>query len=336
MILGAFYAALGALTFALNNAAMRRGVISGTVMQGMALTVPIGGIAFLLMAGVSGHLGEIPAFPAVAFSWLVTQGIVHFVVGRYCNYRANQLMGVNLSAPVVQLQVPVTLLFAVLLMHERFTVLQAIGSALMLGGSFTTQRNAVAPSAPKRSVNAAVASEVTADVFTPRIVTGYLFGLGAACCYGASPLMVRTAFLDAPHTSTAAAGCIAYGSAVVLFALMMLWPPALADVRAMKRGNFGWFLASGVLVSVSQAFVYASLAVAPLLVVTPILQLSLIFRLILSQIINREHEVLNAYVIAGAITAVTGSLLVSIDTGYLAAHLPAALGQALSYRLAGH
>jgi hypothetical protein len=38
-------------------------------------------------------------------------------------------MDVNLAAPVVQLQVP----FAMML-HEKFTMLQLIGSTLMLGG----------------------------------------------------------------------------------------------------------------------------------------------------------------------------------------------------------
>ena len=49
---------------------------------------------------------------------------------------------------------------------------------------------------------------------------------------------------------------------------------------------------------------YASLAVAPLMVVTPILQLSLVFRLFLSHLINRDHEVMNAAVLIGAFTAV--------------------------------
>ena len=39
-MLGVLYAALGAFTFALNNATMRRGVVTGSVLQGMALTVP--------------------------------------------------------------------------------------------------------------------------------------------------------------------------------------------------------------------------------------------------------------------------------------------------------
>jgi ATP-dependent protease HslVU (ClpYQ) ATPase subunit len=43
-LLGVLYAALGAFTFALNNVNMRRGVVTGSVLQGMAMTVPIGGL----------------------------------------------------------------------------------------------------------------------------------------------------------------------------------------------------------------------------------------------------------------------------------------------------
>src|SRR5262249_57934716 len=77
-----------------------------------------------------------------AFVWLACQGVVHFVIGRYCNYKSNQLMGVNLTAPVVQLQVPFAMMLAVTTLHEKFTVLQALGAALMMGGSFITQVNA--------------------------------------------------------------------------------------------------------------------------------------------------------------------------------------------------
>ena len=141
-MLGVLYAALGAFTFALNNVTMRRGVVTGSVLQGMALTVPIGGLSFLVMTIAFGELGQLVMFPTAAFAWLACQGIVHFVIGRYCNYKSNQLMGVNLTAPVVQLQVPFAMLLAVIALHEEFTVLQAIGTALMLGGSFITQANA--------------------------------------------------------------------------------------------------------------------------------------------------------------------------------------------------
>src|SRR5215471_3169694 len=126
-LLGVLYAALGAFTFALNNVAMRRGVVTGSVLQGMAMT-----IAF-------GELSQLVVFPAVALAWLAGQGIVHFVFGRYCNYKSNQLMGVNLAAPVVQLQVPFAMMLAVATLHEKFSVQQIIGSVLILGGSLVTQ-----------------------------------------------------------------------------------------------------------------------------------------------------------------------------------------------------
>src|SRR5437764_14280323 len=121
---------------------MRRGVVTGSVLQGMAVTVPIGGLSFLIMAIMFGELYQLALFPVMSVAWLAGQGIVHFVLGRYCNYKSNQLMGVNLTAPVVQLQVPFAMLLAVVMLHEKFTALQAIGSTLMLGGSFITQSNA--------------------------------------------------------------------------------------------------------------------------------------------------------------------------------------------------
>ena len=348
-MLGVLYAALGAFTFALNNVALRRGVVTGSVLQGMALTVPIGGLSFLVMTIALGKLHQLVVFPMAALIWLACQGVVHFVIGRYCNYKSNQLMGVNLTAPVVQLQVPFTMMFAVVMLHEKFTVLQAIGSALMLSGSFITQSNAgngkKKASAPLMAAtpiptvpSQEEAAPVPKPIFRPRVFSGYIFGLGAAMCYGSSPLMARQAFLHAPDISTAAGGCLAYTAATLFFLLILLKPGSWADIKSMKRENLPWFLSSAVLVAISQAFVYASLAAAPLMVVTPILQLSLVFRLFLSQLINRDHEVMNTAVVIGAFTAVLGSILVSLNTDDLTTFLdlPLSLADFLRYRLAGH
>jgi drug/metabolite transporter (DMT)-like permease len=339
-LLGVLYAALGAFTFALNNVTMRRGVVTGSVLQGMALTVPVGGFSFLVMTVVFGELGQLSAFPAVAFTWLACQGIVHFVIGRYCNYKSNQLMGVNLAAPVIQLQVPFAMVLAVVTLHEKFTVLQAIGSALMLGGSLTAQSNAgrgrkTASASPPIP---AVPEPEPKPTFQPRVFSGYISGLAAAMCYGSSPLMVRQAFLHAPGAGTAAGGCLAYTAATLFFLLLLLKPGSWGDIKRMKRENLPWFLSSAVLVAISQAFVYASLAVAPLMVVTPILQLSLVFRLFLSQWINRDHEIMTTAVVIGAFTAVLGSILVSLDTDELTRlmGLPSSAADLLRHRLAGH
>lgn len=347
-MLGILYAALGAFTFSLNNVMMRRGVVTGSVLQGMALTVPIGAVSFVVMTAAFGALDQIAVFPMAALVWLAGQGVVHFVLGRYCNYKSSQLMGVNLAAPVVQLQVPFAMLLAVVTLHEIFTVLQAVGSALMLGGSFITQRKAgergTAPP-PKARVTTVPGRDKKLigvpdpkSMFEPRVFSGYAFGAAAAICYGSSPLMARQAFLNAPIANAVAGGCVAYAAATMVFILVLLKPGSWRDIKDLKLENAPWFLAAAVLVAISQAFVYASLAVAPLMVVTPILQLSLVFRLFLSQWINRDHEVMNTAVLIGASAAVLGSILVALPTDELSrvVDLPPFLAEVLRYHLAGH
>ena len=174
LLLGILYAALGAFTFALNNVAMRRGVVTG----GMAMTVPIGGFSFLVMTVAFGELSQLVVFPSGALAWLAGQGIVHFVLGRYSNYKSNQLMGVNLAAPVVQLQVPFAMMLAVAMLHEKFTMLQVIGSVLMLGGSLVTQSKTKKTSAalPGPTPFGAVPSQqkqaAPGPAFRPRVLLG--------------------------------------------------------------------------------------------------------------------------------------------------------------------
>jgi hypothetical protein len=71
---------------------------------------------------------------------------------------------------------------------------------------------------------------------------------------------------------------------------------------------------------------------------TPILQLSLVFRLLLSQWINRDHEVMNTAVLIGASAAILGSILVALPTDELSAlvDLPPFLAEVLRYHLTGH
>ena len=102
-MLGAILAILSAVTFAFNNAAVRRGVVTGTPGQAMAITVPIGVGCFLLAAITTGEIARLGQFPPAAAGWMAGVGLLHFLLGRYCNYRANQAAGMNLTAPVIQL-----------------------------------------------------------------------------------------------------------------------------------------------------------------------------------------------------------------------------------------
>ena len=84
-MLGGILGLLAAVTFAFNNASARRGVLTASVAQGMAITVPIGVPIFLIAALAAGSLPAIAELSSRSLLYLAGAGIIHFVFGRYCN-----------------------------------------------------------------------------------------------------------------------------------------------------------------------------------------------------------------------------------------------------------
>ena len=65
-MLGTFFAVCSAACFAFNNASVRRGVLSGSIIQGMAITVPIGVPLFFILTLVTGNLATVAGFSPAA------------------------------------------------------------------------------------------------------------------------------------------------------------------------------------------------------------------------------------------------------------------------------
>lgn len=335
-MLGAILAVLSAASFALNNAAARRGVVTGSPTQGMAISIPVGVLCFLPVTLMAGEFGRLTQFPHTAAAWMAGVGLLHFVVGRFCNYSANQSAGVNLTAPVIQLQVVVTLVLAVAILHEPCTLLQAIGGVLIVSGSLVTQQQRATPRAnPVGASAAASPSEHKTPAFAPRYLKGYVFATLAALAYGSSPIMARFALEHTGPTSGIVGGLIAYAAATTVVALALLWPSVRREVFAIRRESARWFAYSGVFVAMAQGFFFCAVAVAPVLLVMPLLQTSLAFRLLFSTWLNPDHEVFGAIVLAGVAVSITGALMVSIDTDILlnAFAVPNAIADVLRWRV---
>jgi uncharacterized membrane protein len=317
-MLGALLAVLSAASFAATAAAGRRGVVTGTPTQGMVLSNPVGALCFLLVAALTGELTQTIEWPPTTAAWMAGGGVLQFVVGRYANFRANQCAGVNLSAPVVQLNVVVTLVLAVVFLAEPCTVLQLIGCLVMLTGAFTTQQQSL--------------SKADAPGFTPRYAEAYLFALLAALAYGTGPFMARIALQFAGPSSAISGGLVSYGASTAAVAAMVLLSPSLRlNVASVKWENIRWFVYSGVAVAAAHGFMYAALAVAPIMVVIPLLQASLVFRLFFSAWINPDHEIFGIKVIVGTAISMVGACAVAIDTDFVLAalHVPNTWGQVL-------
>jgi drug/metabolite transporter (DMT)-like permease len=332
-VLGAILAVLSGASFALNNAAARRAVLTGTPIQGMAVTVPIGVLCFLPIAFVTGELPRLAEFPAVAAAWMAGVGLLHFLFGRYCNYRANQSAGANLSGPVIQMQVIVTLALAVIVLTEPCTLLQMLGGVVMLGGSLVTQSQH-SPRARARMSSAMDSAAVPS--FVPRYAEGMLFGSLAAIAYGTTPIMVRMALRHSGPSSAILGGLIAYASATVGIAVLVAFSiPLQRNVMALRRESMPWFVYSGVMVALAQGFLYSAVAVAPIMLVVPLQQSSVVFRLVFSRLLNPTHEVFGARVIIGAALSIIGACTVSIDSSLIlnAVGAPGELARLLQWRI---
>jgi drug/metabolite transporter (DMT)-like permease len=332
-MLGALLAVLSAATFAFNNAAARRGVITGTVIQAMAITVPVGLVCFIPASLLAGAATRLPTLPSASLTAMAGVGLLHFIVGRYCNYRANQAAGANLVAPVIQLQVFVSVVLAVVVLGEPCSVLQLAGGVVMLAGALITQRQPHKPDA-KVDPRRAAPSEHT---FLPRRAVGYIFASLAALAYGTSPIMARGALEHTGPMTGLVGGLISYGTATTAMAIGALSPAFRANVAALNRENLRWFLYSGVFVAMAQGLFYSALAVAPIMVVMPLMQLSLIFRFGFAKTMNRHHEVFGPLVTLGTVLAIAGACLISIDSNLIldALALPASIDGVLRWRISG-
>jgi len=309
-MIGAFLAVLSAASFAVTIATGRRAVFTGTPAQGMALSNPVGVICFLVAAVLTGEITRIVAFPSMAAVCMACVGILHFVFGRYASFKASQSAGANLTSPVIQLNVVVTLGLAVIVLGERCTVLQIIGGIVMLSAAVITQQQ-----------SAASATTATAK-FSPRYAEGFFFALLAAAAYGTSPIMTRSALQFSGPSNAITGGLIAYVAATTAVAIMVLFSPALRrNLMSAKLENVRWFAYSGVAVAIAQGFLYGALSLAPIMVVIPMLQLSLIFRLLLSMWLNPEHEVFGPKIILGSVISMMGACVVAIDTDLILAAL---------------
>lgn len=340
IVYGSILAVLSAATFALNNAAVRRGVLTGTVAQALAISVPMGVPMFLIGALALGSAGEIFDFSLKTTAMLAAAGIFHFVWGRYCNYRATKAIGGNASIPLQQLDFPFKLGLAIVFLGETLTPLRIFGIGLiMLGGAIAVPRRrkkgkatatlapAVAEPKPLSVGAAAVEDSATATakakpVFVPKYAEGYLFAALSVTGYGISPLFVRAALEDTSIGTSLAGGFISYVAATLVIMLTWLKPGLFSHVISINPTSVRWFLLSSVFVSISQIFRYMALSLAPITVVAPLQRSASLFRVLFNWLINRDYEIFEPRLLVGIFVSVLGAVALSLSAEFVVAHIP--------------
>ncbi|MHA6344374.1 EamA family transporter [Roseivivax sp. CAU 1761] len=305
---GAALAFASAAFFGLNNATVRRGVLKSTVLQGMAITVPLGVPLFLGFALLMGGFEAMAAWPVSTFGWMVAAGLVHFVIGRYGNYRATQALGATLSTPIQQVSILIALGLGFAFLGETVNAVNLAGIVLVIVGPMMVMRR-----------RRAATRTGGAKGFDPDYPAGMAWGAVCALGYGASPLFIALGLEAAGGGLADSVGgvLVSYVAATVLVAVLVMLAGGRSYMGGLDAGSRGWFLASALFVALSQLFRYLALAVAPVAVVVPIQRLSVVFRLIFNAMLNREHEVFDAWVVGSILLAVLGAVALAGDTTML-------------------
>ncbi len=310
-MLGSLLALGSAALFGLNSAATRRGVLSGSVLQGMAITVPMGVpillIATLMFGGFSAMAGWVPT----TWGWMIAAGILHFVIGRYGAYRATQSMGAALSTPIQQSSTLVALGLGFTFLGETITPVNALGIALILLGPMMLigRRKAVQVSGKKKG-------------FQPDYGPGIFWGFVGAVSHGTSPLLIAIGLGEAATIADGVAGgLVSYIAASFVMIVLVFAIGGRRYMRSLDRASGKWFALAGLTVGLSQVLRYMALAVAPISVVIPIQRLSAVFRLLFGAAINKDHEVFDRWVVVSIFLAIAGAVALAINTGTLLAIL---------------
>lgn len=293
MLLGALLSMLSAFSFSINNIMARRGMVRASARQGTFVSVLIGVPLFVLAALVSGQLMRVDELSVRAYLFLAAAGVLHFGVGRRCNYRAIGAIGSARSQPIQSMNLPYSVLIAFLFLGERITLQMAGGIGLMMAGlMIALERRPASPSgAPPL-----------------RPAEGYLFAILAALCYGTSPILIRAALEGTPGVSV-------LGGAVAYFAagLYVLAGAARRRDREVLRGmdlaGVRLFFGAGFFVFLAQMLRFIALSIAPVAIVSPLQRMTALFTLLLAGTVNRDLEWITPKVVIGVLVSVVGTLV---------------------------
>ena len=319
MIFGALLALVSAFSFSVNFILVRRGFADAgaTAAQGAFITVLLGVPFGLAAVVITGQLFNFDQISLDGYLLLAAAGIVHFGIGRYCNYRGIAAIGAPRAATIQAIAVPYSVLMAMVLLGERPTILMFVGIALILGSPalMIDRGKRPAPATAPATGNAASTGAATTASARPavemRMVEGYTFSLLASVGYGSSPILIRAALEDA--TGVAAVGTfIAYvGASAVLMATLAL-PAQRHLIGTINVRYMRLFGGAGFSVFMAQLLRFFALSIADVSIVNPLMRMIGVFTLILSYLVNRRLEHITLGVVLGVLVSFGGSALLVI------------------------
>ena len=224
---------------------------------------------------------------------------MHFLIGRYTNYKCTKAVGANVAGPIQQFTVVVSVVLAIVVLGEQINTLSWIGIILLTLGP-------LAVSQERKS------KKVANLQFEFKLMEGYFYGFISSICYGSSPVLVALAMETKTWQLAVFGAFIGHAAASLVLLVVIIAFGFTAEVRNTDRKNIPDFMTSGVFVFLSQGLRYVALALAPVYIVSPIQRTSTIFRVIFSKIVNPTTELFGIWIWIGIGISLLGAVLLAL------------------------
>jgi len=300
-MLVAFLALSSALSLAVTNICIRRGTRWASPNQGVVLSALIAPPVFVAIATVNGDLWRVDDVPAEAYALFAVAGVVHFVIGRALNFAAIRAIGASRSSVIVGATPIFAVALAIPILGESISWVVGVGAIIIMIGSVVMTRGG--HYADPVGTSAAGIAEV------PSAVTGTLLALGASFFWGVSPVLIK---LGLDQADVPILGTLVATSAAGLFLGSFLGNPRfMREMVRMDRQAVLWFFLAGCLAAVAQIFRFLALSEGDVTLVVLIMQSIPLFVITLTVAVNRDFEVLNAFVFIGAVFVTVGAVIVT-------------------------
>ena len=289
-------------------------MLTGTALQGLTFTLPLGTLFFGITSLLLITSEDIETLDWSGAWYFIGAGVIHFLIGRYTNYKCTKAVGANIGGPIQQFTVVVSVVLAILILQESINWLGWIGILLLIIGPLAAAKEKKEKKLEKLD-------------FEFKLLEGYLYGIISSICYGSSPILIALA-LEVSSWQLAIYGAFLghLAASTVLLIIIVVFKLG-NEIMDTNKENIPYFILSAVFVFLSQGFRYVALAIAPVYIVSPVQRTSTIFRVIFSKIFNPTTELFGVWIWTGIGVSLMGAILLSIPEEIVIAFLDIQMGR---------
>lgn len=287
--IGISLAIFTAFIWGASNILARLGLQSIKATSSAILSLAMSTIVAWIIAIISDY-DALVSVSLVDIGWFALIGVTHFALGRLSQYQAFRHLGAARGASVTSAFPLFSLIFALAFLKETLTIPTMIGTLCIIGGVFV------------------LLSENTDTIVTRKNrMLGYFFGLATALFWGGSAVLIRHSLQFAPPF------------VVLSFALLSGTVTLSAatgkgfeiGVKTNKKA-IGLLLSAGFLNGIALASFYSALALAPVVVVSPLGAISPLVTILFVHLFLRRLERITIQILIAGLLIVLGGVLVSI------------------------